>query len=98
MSIKRYFDWATETEIILRDPTRLVKLVAQVSQPPRHLSDVEEESLLTAVTHSQNLRDLTLITVMLHTGLRISEVCDLKWEHCVRRKRSGHLRVWGKTE
>jgi integrase/recombinase XerC len=33
---------------------------------------------------------------MLHTGLRISEVCDLKWEHIVRRKRSGYLRVWGK--
>lgn len=96
MSIKRYFDWATETEIISHDPTRPVKLVAQVTRPPRHLSDVEEESLLTAVTHSQNLRDLTLITVMLHTGLRISEVCDLKWEHIVRRKRSGHLRVWGK--
>ena len=96
MSIKRYFDWATETEIILRDPTRSVKLVAQVSRPPRHLSDVEEESLITAVIHSQNLRDLTLITVMLHTGLRVSEVCDLKWEHVVRRKRSGYLRIWGK--
>lgn len=96
MSIKRYFNWATEIEIISRDPTRPVKLVAQVSRPPRHLSDVEEEALLTAVTHSQNLRDLTLITVMLHTGLRISEVCNLKWEHIVQRKRSGHLRVWGK--
>jgi integrase/recombinase XerC len=48
------------------------------------------------VTNNGNLRDLTLITLMLHTGLRVSEVCHLKWEHVVRRKRSGFLRVWGK--
>ncbi len=70
MSIKRYFDWATETEIISRDPTKSVKLVAQVSRLPRDLYEVEEESLITAVTNSQK-RDWTLITAMLHTGLRI---------------------------
>lgn len=96
MSIKRYFSWAIDTEIISHDPTRPVKLVTQTVRPPRHLSDAEEEALITAVTHSRNLRDLTLITVMLHTGLRISEVCNLKWEHVVRRKRSGYLRIWGK--
>ena len=96
MSIKRYFSWATDTEVISHDPTRSVKLVAQTLRPPRHLSDVEEEALIRAVIQSCNLRDLTLITVMLHTGLRISEVCNLKWEHVVRRKRSGYLRIWGK--
>ncbi len=96
ISLKRYFSWVTDTNLISRDPTRPVKLVAQMPRPPRHLSDTEEEALISAVTNSGNLRDLTLITVMLHTGLRVSEVCQLKWEHVVRRKRSGFLRVWGK--
>jgi integrase/recombinase XerD len=96
LSLKRYFGWALEKELVARDPTRPVKLVAQTPRPPRHLSDVEEQALLAAVTNHGNLRDLTLITVMLHTGLRVSEVCNLKWEQVVRRKRSGHLRIWGK--
>ena len=96
VSLKRYFSWATDMNLIPHDPTRPVKLVAQASRPPRHLSDAEEEALVTAVTNSGNLRDLTLITLMLHTGLRVSEVCHLKWEHVVRQKRSGFLRVWGK--
>lgn len=96
VSLKRYFNWAVDRELITRDPTRVVKLVAQTPRPPRHLSDTEEEALITAVTNGGNLRDLTLITLMLHTGLRVSEVCNLKWEHVVTRKRSGYLRVWGK--
>ncbi|MBX3057669.1 MAG: tyrosine-type recombinase/integrase [Anaerolineae bacterium] len=96
VSLKRYFCWATDMNLIPHDPTRPVKLVAQTSQPLRHLSDAEEEALITAVSNSGNLRDLTLITLMLHTGLRVSEVCHLKWEHVVRRKRSGFLHIWGK--
>ena len=96
VSLKRYFSWAVDGDLIARDPTRVVKLVAQTPRPPRHLSDTEEEALLTAVTSGGNLRDLTLITLMLHTGLRVGEVCHLKWEHVVKRKRGGYLRIWGK--
>lgn len=96
VSLKRYFSWAIDMNLIPQDPTRPVKLVTQTSRPPRHLSDAEEEALVAAVTNSGNLRDLTLITLMLHTGLRVSEVCHLKWEHIVRWKRGGFLHVWGK--
>lgn len=96
VSLKHYFSWAVDNELIARDPTRVVKLVAQTPRPPRHLSDTEEEALITAVTSGGNLRDLTLITLMLHTGLRVGEVCNLKWEHVVKRKRGGYLRIWGK--
>lgn len=96
ISIKRFFAWATDEELILRDPTRPVKLVDQVVKPPRHLSDQEEAALVSAVTHHGNIRDLALITVMLHTGLRVNEICNLQWEHVISHKRSGHLKVWGK--
>lgn len=96
VSLKRYFSWATDMNLIPHDPSRPVKLVAQTPRPPRHLSDMEEEALITAVINKGNLRDVTLITLMLHTGLRVSEVCHLKWEHVVQRKRSGFLRIWGK--
>jgi integrase/recombinase XerD len=33
---------------------------------------------------------------MRHTGLRVSEVCNLRRKDVLVNKRSGHLRVWGK--
>src|SRR5688500_6687162 len=37
ISLKRYFDWATLTGRLQRDPARPVKLVDQVPTAPRHL-------------------------------------------------------------
>jgi len=96
VSLKRYFGWATDTGLIGRDPSRVVKLVEQVPRPPRHLSDKEESDLVAAVAGGKNLRDYTLVVVLLHTGLRVGEACRLKWEHVTLRKRSGYLQVWGK--
>ena len=95
-SLKRYFAWATDTEVISRDPSRAVKLVKETARAPRHLSDQEEEALVAAVEAESNLRDRTLIILMLHAGLRVSEVCNLKHEHITFGQRSGYLKVWGK--
>ena len=96
ISIKRYCAWAVEASQLTRDPSKPVKLVAQEPRPPRHLTDKEEEALVAAVDQSGNLRDRTLLVVMLHTGLRAREACTLKREHVQLGKRSGTLRVWGK--
>jgi len=96
VSIKRYFGWATDEGLVVRDPARAVKLVPRVVPPPRHLSDKEEAALVAAVERYGTPRDRTLIVVALHTGLRAEELCGLKSSHVKVAKRSGHLKVWGK--
>lgn len=96
ISLKRYFSWATDTGLIQRDPAKVVKLVEQEEQPPRHLTDQEENALVAAVTAGGSLRDRTVITLMLHTGLRAQEVCRLKRDDVQKGKRSGVLRIYGK--
>jgi len=96
VSLKRYFDWATGKDLVTRDPARVVKLVPQTPQPPRHLTDKEEADLMAAVNVGAKLRDRALIILMLHTGLRVSEVCRLKWEDTVIGLRSGRAKVRGK--
>ena len=96
VSLKRYFNWATDTERIRRNPARVVKLVEETTSAPRHLSNKEEEALIAAVEAGGNLRDYTLVVLMLHTGLRAGEVCQLKWRDVTCRKRSGLVKVWGK--
>lgn len=53
---------------------------------------------MVAVERENNQRDITLMTLMLHTGLRVSEICDLRWEHVVLQPRSGYLKIWGKHQ
>ncbi len=96
VSIKRYFRWLADTGQFPHDPARVVKLVDQTARVPRHLEDQEEAALVTAAQQGNNLRDYTLIVFMLHTGLRMSEVCHLKWGHITLKKRSGQVQVWGK--
>lgn len=96
ISLKRYFGWAVSQAKIQRDPARSVKLVDQTAKPPRHLSDKEEADLVAAAQREGKLRDIVLITLMLHTGLRVGEVCALKWEDIIVNERSGTLKVWGK--
>ena len=79
-----------------RDPTRGVKMVGQEVSGAHHLTDNNEEALVKAVTASGSLQDRTLIVLILHTGLRVGEVCQLKREHLTLNKRSGSVQVHGK--
>lgn len=96
VSLKRYFGWAVEAGLVARDPARVVKLIPRTPQPPRHLSDHEEDALVAAVTQYGSLRDRTLVVVALHTGLRAEELCRLKPEHVHLGRRSGHVAIYGK--
>lgn len=96
VSLKRYFSWAADQGVIPRSPASVVKLVPQTSQPAYHLADHEEAALVAAAEHGGSLRDRTLIVLMLHTGLRVNEVCSLKRDCVVMHKRSGYVKVWGK--
>jgi integrase/recombinase XerC len=96
VSIKRYIAWAVDAGMVARDTSRVVKLIPRTSQPPRHLTDREEEALITAVSQHGNLRDRTLLIVALHTGLRAEELCGLKREHVHLGRRSGRVTVYGK--
>ena len=80
ISLKRYFGWAMENHSISYDPSAIVKLVGQEEAAPRHLEDNEEQALVAAVTKTGTLRDRTLIVLLLHTGLRAQEICQLRRE------------------
>ncbi len=96
ISLKRYFGWAIQHQIIHYNPSAPVKLVGQENVPPRHLDDQEEQALVAAVIKEGMLRDRTLILLLLHTGLRAREICHLRRDQVTLGKRSGTLEVIGK--
>jgi len=96
ISLKRYCSWAIQKQIISYNPSIPVKLVGEEEHTPRHLEDEEEQALVAAVTNDGTLRDRVLIVLLLHTGLRAREICQLRRDQVRLGKRSGTLEVIGK--
>jgi integrase/recombinase XerD len=96
ISLKRYFDWARRNHLITYDPSAAVKLMGQEEVAPRHLDDQEEQALVATVTKNGSLRDRVLIVLLLHTGLRAREICQLRRDQVKLGKRSGSLEIIGK--
>jgi len=96
ISLKRYFAWLLRTGHLKYDPAKVVKLVGEEVLAPRHLDDQEEQRLLAAVTEAGSLRDRAIVVLLLHTGLRVRELCTLTRAHVRLGKRSGTIWVLGK--
>lgn len=68
-------------------------LVEEVRSAPKWLDRQQQRALLRAVEREAVARDIALITLMLNTGLRISEVAALDIEDLTLCERSGSLIV-----
>ncbi|WNS77334.1 tyrosine-type recombinase/integrase [Bacillus sp. DTU_2020_1000418_1_SI_GHA_SEK_038] len=45
------------------------------------LSDAQYQVLIEKVYRNSDLRDRAIVYILLHTGIRVSELCNLNWEH-----------------
>lgn len=78
ISISSFCQWAEQNDLILNNPAAGIRNVAEEPLAPRALERKEQLSLLRAVRKSGNLRDLAILTMLLHTGMRVSELCNLR--------------------
>ena len=78
ISISSFCQWAEQNDLILNNPAEGIRNVAEEPLAPRALERKEQLGLLRAVRKSGNLRDLAIITMLLHTGMRVSELCNLR--------------------
>ena len=78
ISISSFCQWAEQNDLILNNPAEGIRSVAEEPLAPRALERKEQLGLLRAVRKAGNLRDLAIITMLLHTGMRVSELCNLR--------------------
>jgi integrase/recombinase XerD len=93
---KRYFRWAVREHVVAADPTLRLTSARQPMRLPKSLSEAQVEALLAApqVDNAWGLRDRTMIELMYASGLRVSELVQLKTVHVGLNE--GVLRVLGK--
>ena len=93
---KRYFRWAVRERLIGSDPTLKLGSARQPLRVPKTLTENQVEALLAApdAATALGLRDRTMIELMYASGLRVSELVDLKSIHLGLDE--GAVRVLGK--
>lgn len=94
--IRRFYGYLLREKRIHHDPTALIEAPKLGRSLPRTLSEAEVEALLLApnVETSLGMRDRTMLEVLYATGLRVSELVNLKLSQI--NLRQGVIRVTGK--
>jgi integrase/recombinase XerD len=93
---KRFFRWALRERLLVADPTLKLLTAKQPARAPKSLTEAQVESLLNApdVTTGLGMRDRTMLELLYASGLRVSELVDLKTLHVS--LNDGVLRIMGK--
>ena len=93
---KRFFRWAAREHLVAQDPTLKLLAARQALRVPKSLSEAQVEALLAApdVQQPLGLRDRAMLELMYASGLRVSELVQLKAVHVGLDE--GVLRVMGK--
>ena len=93
---KRYFRWGLRERLVTQDPTLRMLMAKQALRVPKTLSEVQVDALLSApdVATDLGVRDRAMLELMYASGLRVSELVQLKTLHVSLNE--GVLRIMGK--
>lgn len=98
-TIRTFYKWAISQQLVEKNPAEFIKLPKiVVEQPTLALSDEEAKQLLD-ITKTSNFKDLSAnlqFNLMLHLGLRRSELVALKFEDIIQERGHTLMRVRGK--
>jgi integrase/recombinase XerC len=93
-TLKGFIHWATETGLVAdARALKIPKAEREERHGPRWLDRREQNKLLRVVERADQPRDLALIKLLLNTGLRVQELCDLTWRDVMLTERKGMLTV-----
>ncbi len=94
--LKRFYRWALRERMRSDDPTLKMLAAKQAMRVPKTLTEMQIENLLLApnIETPLGVRDRTMLELMYASGLRVSELVNLKVFHVSLNE--GVLRVMGK--
>ncbi|MEY2195778.1 tyrosine-type recombinase/integrase [Neobacillus sp. BF23-41] len=93
-AIKKFSNWNNKADTI--EDISVIKQQDIKHEAPSSLSQNERRGLIREVDRQGNKRDIGIITTLLNTGLRVSELVSLDVSDIEITERKGSLRVIGK--
>src|SRR5919107_2405304 len=92
-ALRRYFVWAKATGLVKELPTENVKGVTSSPRAPHWLEKRDVDRLIRMVERHGNVRDLAIVLMLRHTGIRVSELSSLMLGDVETSERKGTLTV-----
>ena len=93
-SLRSFIHWAQEAGLLSDGRTPAVpKTIRTEKLGPRWLDRREQNALLRAVERGGSGRDVAIVKLLLNTGLRVRELCDLAWRDIKIGDRKGTMAV-----
>lgn len=94
--LKRFYRWALRERLVSVDPTLKLLMAKRPLRVPKSLSEAQVERLLAApdVRTPLGMRDRTMMELLYASGLRVTELVNLKTLHVS--LNDGVLRIMGK--
>lgn len=96
-ALRRFYRWTAESGRTRTDPTTTSKPVPAQPLAPKGFTSVERQRLRREAERAGPMAD-AIVTTLLHTGLRVTELVRLRWEDMTLRPRSGWTQISGKGE
>lgn len=103
-ALRAYIHWAINTGQTQHNPLIGIKGVGEQKNTPRYLTKPEKNALLqetnknltgaqTIAARRQAIRDKAIVTMLLNTGVRVSELCNLELNDIKMNKNSGRVKI-----
>jgi len=84
-TIKSFFNYLEEEEIIIKNPTRKIRVPKKIYRIPSVISKYEVDLIIRSVNFAplrcrkNNVRDKLILSLLYYTGIRKSELLNLNW-------------------
>jgi integrase/recombinase XerC/integrase/recombinase XerD len=91
--LNAYYRYLVAQGVVPDNPCTNVAPVTVQQEAPKWLDRNEQNALIRAVRKLGDLRELTIITVLLQTGLRVQEFCDIRLKDIIIGDRKGTIIV-----
>ncbi len=92
-SLRTFFQWARAEDLCREIPTDSVKGIQTSPRAPKSLPKKDVDRLIREVEQSGNKRDLAILQVLRHTGIRVGELTALRTSDVTISERKGQLVV-----
>ena len=92
-ALRKFFHWALAAGLATENPTAVVKGAQSTSLAPRSLEKKDVDRLLRAGQRDANKRNLAILQMLRHTGIRIGELAALRLTDIEISERKGMLIV-----
>src|SRR4051812_45927260 len=95
-ALRAFFRWAHGTKRVAESPTEAVKGVKGEPAATRWLDKRSVDRLIRTVERHGNARDLAIVQLLRHSGIRVGELVSVRLRDVDLSERKGELRIWGK--